>query len=141
MSILTVGRLQEFHYSRMTWVFMMKQKSEAFKIFKHQITFMKNQIEKPVKCFTTNSGLEFCRDEGIATQRTIWYTPQQNRVAEKMNMTLLERVRCMLSNSGFNRSFWTAAINMTCYLVNHLLSTTIDFKTLIEVQSNKPVEY
>jgi len=36
-------------YSRMTWVFMMKQKPEAFKIFKHWMVLMKNQIGKTNK--------------------------------------------------------------------------------------------
>ena len=41
-----------------------------------------------------------------------------------MNMTLLEKDRCT-----------------TCYLVNHSLSTAIDFKTFIEVWSNNLTEY
>jgi len=46
-------------YSNMTWVFMMKQKSEAFKFFKHWIFLMKNQIEKIVKILRTDNGLNF----------------------------------------------------------------------------------
>ena len=40
-----------------------------------------------------------------------------------------------------NRSFWVEAVNATCYLVNRLPSTAIDFRTLIEVWSKKLVEY
>jgi len=76
---------------------------------------------------------EFFKDEGIARQRTIRYTPQQNGVARRMNMTILERVRCMLSKSRLNKSFWVVAINTTCYIVNRPPSTTIDFKTPIVV--------
>lgn len=36
-----------------------------------------------------------------------------------MNMTLLERARCMLSNSGLNKSFWAKVVGTTFYLVNH----------------------
>jgi len=46
--------------SRMTWVFMMKKKYEAFKFFKHWKILMKNQTRKIVKYFRTNKGLEFC---------------------------------------------------------------------------------
>ena len=60
-------------YSSMTWVFMMKHKSEAFKIFKHWTILMKNQTWKTIKCLRTDNGLKFCyiefnelcRDEGI----------------------------------------------------------------------------
>ena len=58
-----------------------------------------------------------------------------------MNKTLLERPRCMLSNSVLNKSFWDKAINTTCYLVNRSLSTAIDFRTFIEVWFNKPDDY
>jgi len=34
------------------------------------------------------------------------YTPQQNRVAERMNRTLLERTRAMLKATGLGKSFW-----------------------------------
>ena len=68
---------------------------------------------KTIKCLRTDNDLEFCsielnelcRDEGIARRHTIRYTPHQNEVAERINRTLLERVICMLSNLGLNRSF------------------------------------
>jgi len=50
-------------YSRMTCVFMMKQKYEAFKCFKHWMTLMQNQKEKKVKHLRTNNGLELCYEE------------------------------------------------------------------------------
>ena len=40
---------------------------------------------------------QFCKNEGIVQHHTVLYT-QQNGVTERMNMTLLERPRCMLSN-------------------------------------------
>jgi transposase InsO family protein len=39
---------------------------------------------------------EFCRLKGIKRHMTVPRTPQQNGLAERMNKTLLERVRCML---------------------------------------------
>jgi len=58
-----------------------------------------------------------------------------------MKMTLLERVKCMLSNSRLNRGFWAEAINRTCYLMNCSPSNATDFRTPTEVWSNKPIEY
>ena len=42
----------------------------------------------------------------------------QNGVAERMNRTLLERARCMLSNAGLDKEFWAEAVSSACYLVN-----------------------
>ena len=77
-------------YSRMTWVFMMRHKSEAFSKFREWKTLVENQTGKKVKRLRTDNGLEFCssefdgfcRDEGIARHHTVRYTPQQNGVAE-----------------------------------------------------------
>ncbi|GJY89530.1 retrovirus-related pol polyprotein from transposon TNT 1-94 [Tanacetum coccineum] len=49
--------------------------------------------------------------EGIKRQFTTPYTPQQNRVAEWMNRTLLERARSMLATASLGKSFWAEAVN------------------------------
>ena len=58
-----------------------------------------------------------------------------------MNKTLLKRVRFLLSNSRLNKSFWTDIVNTTCYIMNRSSSTTIDFKTPIDVWFNKYAKY
>ncbi|GKD40377.1 retrovirus-related pol polyprotein from transposon TNT 1-94 [Tanacetum coccineum] len=110
----------------MTWVFMMKNKSEAFEKFKHWKILIENQTGRKIKRLRTDNGLEFClrefndfcRDGGIARHYTVHYTPQQNGAAERMNRTLLERTRCLLLNVGLDRSFWAEALNTACYLIN-----------------------
>ena len=92
----------------------MSQKSQAFKCIKEWKALIEKQIERKVKRLKIDNGLEFCstefnklcRDEGIARQLTVRNTPQQNGVVERMNRTLLERTRCLLSNVGLNRIFW-----------------------------------
>ena len=68
-------------------------------------------------------------------------TPQQNGVAERMNITLLERACCMLSNVGLSKDFWAGAVSMTCFLVNRSPSTAIELKSPEEVWSGKPADY
>nr|GFD16629.1 hypothetical protein [Tanacetum cinerariifolium] len=45
-------------------------------------------------------------------QKTPPKTPQLNGLAEWMNRTLVERVRCFLSHAGLLASFWGEALNM-----------------------------
>ena len=40
------------------------------------------------------------------------YTPQQNGVAERMNRTIMERVRCMLSEANLPYIFWIEAVSL-----------------------------
>ena len=136
-------------YSRMTWVFMMKHKGEAFKKFKEWKTLIENQTGKKIKRLRTDNGLEFCssefdefcRSEGIVRHHTVRHTPQQNGVAERMNQTLLERARCMLFQAGLTRKFWAEAVNTACYLINCGPHTGIDCKTPYEVWSDSPADY
>ena len=58
-----------------------------------------------------------------------------------MNRTILERVRCMLSNANLSKKFWDEAVHTTCYLINRCRSSTINFKTPIEMWSGKPTDY
>ena len=71
--------------------------------------------------------------EGIERHFTVRETPQQNGVAERMNKTLLEKVRCMLSNASLTKNFWVEALTYACYLVNRLPSSAIEGKTPLEV--------
>ncbi|KAL0411652.1 UNVERIFIED_CONTAM: Retrovirus-related Pol polyprotein from transposon TNT 1-94 [Sesamum latifolium] len=81
---------------------------------------------------------KICKDEGIVRHFTVRHTPQQNGVAERMNQTLLDKVRCMLSNVGLDRRFCAEAVAYACHLVNRLLSTAIDGKTPMEKWFGKP---
>ncbi|GJZ97748.1 putative RNA-directed DNA polymerase [Tanacetum coccineum] len=53
----------------------------------------------------------YCREHGIQHQKTPPKTPQLNGLAERMNRTLVERVRCLLSHAGLPASFWGKALN------------------------------
>ncbi|KAJ4721544.1 Retrovirus-related Pol polyprotein from transposon TNT 1-94 [Melia azedarach] len=136
-------------FSRMTWVFIMKHKSEAFKNFRQWKALVENQTGKKIKRLRTDNGLEFyrsefdefCKNEGIARHHTVRDTPQQNGVAERMNQTLLERARCMLSNAELTRRLWAEAVSTACYLINRGPHTGIHLKTPFEVWSGKPADY
>lgn len=101
-------------YSRMVWVYILKHKNQAFGKFKELVTLQENQIGCKVKFLRNDNGLEycssefsdFCKSKGIARHLTVPGTPQQNGLAERMNRTILERVRSMLSLSGQSNSYW-----------------------------------
>ncbi|KAH9686777.1 Integrase catalytic domain-containing protein [Citrus sinensis] len=77
-------------------------------------------------------------DGGIVRHFTIRDTPQQNRVAECMNRTILKKVQCILSNAGLGKEFWAKAVVYVCHLINRLPSAVIEGKTLMEMWTGKP---
>ena len=136
-------------FSRKLWVYFLKNKSEAFSKFKEWKILIENQTGRKVKRLRTDNGLEFCsnefndfcKKEGIARHLTIPGTPQQNGVAERMNRTILERVRCMLSHSGLGKGFWAEAAMTACYLINRSPNRSLDNNIPEEIWSGNHVDY
>ena len=100
-------------YSRRTFVYFLKNKSEVFSWFKEFKSLVENQTRRKIKCLRIDNGGEFCNanfekfcvDHGIKTHKTMPYTPQQNGVAERMNRSLMERARSMLGGAGLEQKF------------------------------------
>ncbi|KAF5775409.1 putative RNA-directed DNA polymerase [Helianthus annuus] len=136
-------------FSRRVWVFILKHKSEAFKKFKEWKIYIENQTERKIKKLRTDNGLEYCNKEfeelcaesGIGRHLTIPGTPQQNGLAERMNRTLLERVRCMRLSAGLPKTFWAEAVKTAAYLINMCPSRAINMKSPMEVWTGEPPNY
>ena len=138
-------------YSRKCWVYFLEHKNEALEKFKLWKVLVENQTGKTVKKLRTDRGLEFCSQDfkffcagnGIARHLTVPGTPQQNGVAERLNRTLLERARCMLSNAGlWERKFlWAEAISTASFLVNRSPYSFLNIEVPEEKWTGKPVDY
>ncbi|KAG8501848.1 hypothetical protein CXB51_004653 [Gossypium anomalum] len=134
---------------RKSWAFFLKQKSDVFSAFKSWKIMIEKQTGKQIKYLRTDNCLEFCSDEfnrlckseGIVRHLTVRHTPQQNGVAERMNRTIMEKVRCMLSNANLPKSFWAEAASTACFLINRSPSVAIEKKTPQEVWSGNPANY
>ena len=133
-------------FSRRLWVFTMKHKDEVEGIFLVWKNMIENQMGRKIKVLRSDNGGEYrsdplkkaCQESGIVRHWTVKKNPQQNGIAERVNRTLLEKVRCMLSNSGLGKIFWAEAVVYACHLINRLPSSAIEGKTPIEVWSGKP---
>ena len=90
-----------------------------------------------MKKLRTDNGLEYlcsefdsyCKNEGVVRHKIVRKTPQQNGLAERMNKTILERVRSMLSCANLAVKFWAEAAHTAVYLINRTPSSAIEFKT------------
>ena len=66
------------------------------------------------------------------------YNPQQNGRAERMNRTLLNKVRCMLIESGLKKKFWGEAIMTAAYIHSRSPKPSINSKTPEEMWTGTP---
>jgi hypothetical protein len=132
-------------FLRNTWIYFLRKKSEVFDKLKEFKALVENQTEKIIKVSRKNNGGEFRRNEfeelykkcGIVRQKTTPSTPQKNGVAKRMNMTLMEKPRCVLSGARLRKEFWVEAIATACYLANQSPSSALNDKTPHEVWTGK----
>lgn len=100
-------------YSRVMWAYLLKRKDEAFSAFKRFRAQVEDGPERKVKVFKTDRGGEFnskefntyCEENGIARHLTAPYTPQQNRVVERRNRTVVELARSLLKQMHMPAKF------------------------------------
>ncbi|KAL4348689.1 hypothetical protein GQ457_17G010100 [Hibiscus cannabinus] len=113
-------------YSRKTWVYFLKQKSEAFGAFKNVKALVEKESGFEIKSlrsdrggeFTSNEFNDFCKANGIRRPLTVPRSPQQNGVAERKNMTILNMARSMLKAKNMPKEFWAEAVSCVVYLSN-----------------------
>jgi hypothetical protein len=68
-------------------------------------------------------------------------TLQQNRVVERMNMSIAERARCLRLNVGLAKILWADVVSMAFYLIKRSLSVTLGGKVAEEVWTGNKVDY
>ena len=117
-------------YSRICYVFFLKQKSDAFEKFKEFEAQVTTMTGKKIKYLRTDNGGEytskqfeaFLKEKGIKHELTCPYTPQQNGVAERMNRTLQEIALAQLQHSGLPTEFWAESLMCANYVRNRMPS-------------------
>jgi transposase InsO family protein len=115
----------------------LKTKDESFDTFKRFKALVEKQRGCKIKCLRNDRGGEFCSKSfqnycdmnGIKRQLPIAYTPQQNRVAERKNRTVVEMARSMLQTKGLSNSFWGDAVATSVYILNRCPTSALDMMT------------
>lgn len=78
-------------FTRMTWVFFLKCKSDAYSVFTDFVKFVETQFGTVIKHVRSDNGLELCegnmkilyKEKGIDHQTSCRQTAQQNGVVER----------------------------------------------------------
>jgi transposase InsO family protein len=113
-------------FSRMGWIFFLKEKLEALNKFKAFKTLVENEKETKIKCLRSDNGGEFtskkfdvfCETHGIKRQFFAAKTPQQNEIAERKNITIQEAARTMLNEAKLSNGYWREVVSTKVYILN-----------------------
>ena len=135
--------------SRKMWVYFLKRKDWIFQYFKRFHTMVERETGKSLKCLRSGNGGEYifhefknyCSEHGIRHEKTVIGTTQHNSVVERINRTIMEKVRCMLRMAKLPNPFWDEAIQMVCYLINRSLFVSLGFDIPERVWSGHDISY
>lgn len=135
-------------YSRKSFCYLMKHKSEVCDHFIHFKNFVEKQTGLPILCLRSDNGKEYVnsrlssylKKEGIAHQLTVPYCPEQNSVAERLNLTLFNKVRCMLQEAGLGQCFWGEALMVATYVKNRSPTVALNGRIPEEVWTGSKVD-
>ena len=135
-------------HSRKVWLHLLKSKDQVLDAFKEFHALVERETGRKIKSIRSDNGGEYrgpfeayCKKYGIRLEKTPPKTPQLNGLAERMNRTIEERVRCVLSHAKLPKSFWGEAIMAVVDIVNLTPSIPLEGAIPEEVWTGKKASY
>ena len=124
-------------FSRVTWLYLMKNRSELFSHFSAFCAEIKTHFNLSVQTLRSDNAKEYFSESfqtymtqnGILHQSSCVDTPSQNGVAERKNRHLLETARALLFQMHVPKSFWADAVSTACFLINRMPSSVLHGET------------
>lgn len=121
-------------YSRFTWLYPLKRKSEFFDCFRKFQKFVENQFDRKIKIFQCDEGgefnstffLEHIKKCGIDLHVSCPGTPGQNSVAERKHQHIVEMGLTKIFHANMPLSLWVDVFLTTVYLINRLPSSILN---------------
>jgi histone deacetylase 1/2 len=139
----SVGRFKYYvsfidDYSKFTWVYLLKQKSEVFEKFKDFQSLVERSFNRKIISVQTDWGGEyeklnpFFTRIGISHLVSCPHAHQQNGSAERKHRHIVEVGLSLLAHAHMPLKFWDEAFLAATYLINRVPSKVISFQTPLE---------
>uniref|UniRef100_A0A2N9H3N1 Integrase catalytic domain-containing protein n=1 Tax=Fagus sylvatica TaxID=28930 RepID=A0A2N9H3N1_FAGSY len=124
-------------HSRLTWVYVLKDRSQLFATFQSFYAEISNQFNAKLLAFRTDNAREytessfqeFLTSRGIIHQTSCVRTPQQNGIAERKNGPILAIARALMLQMHVPKPFWADAVLTATYLLNRMPSRVLKVET------------
>ncbi|CAI7902927.1 unnamed protein product [Closterium sp. NIES-54] len=116
-------------YTKYLWVAPLACRSDMAAVFPAWHREMKTKLpKKPLAAlrtdnrgdYTANAFTDYLSSHGIIHQTSLPHTPQQNGVYERVNRTLMDRVRAMTTGASLSSKFWPYALEYAAWLHNRI---------------------
>jgi transposase InsO family protein len=125
-------------YSRFSWLFPLKLKSDVHDCFLQFKCMAENLLSRPIKSFQSDGGGEYSytpfkqllAQNGILHRFSCPHTSQQNNVAERKHRHVVDIGLALLAHSSLSIKYWVDAFLIAIYLINRLPTPTLSLLIL-----------
>ena len=134
-------------FSRFTWIYFLKRKSDALEVFKCFKNHVELQLGHQIKVLQTDWGGEFrpfkgfLSSLGIIHRHPCPHVHEQNGLVERKHRHIVENGLALLAQSSLPFRFWEEAFSTAVYLCNRLPTPVLSHKSPFEVLYNKRPDY
>lgn len=136
-------------FSRYSWLFPLKFKSDLFGCFVKFKCIIENQLSCKIKQlqtdgggeYTSNSFTKFLNDSGIYHRFTCPHISQQNGIAERKHRHICETGLTLLAQSHLPSKYWVEAFHTAVYSINRLPSSVLQFEIPLTKLFNKEPDF
>ena len=125
------------YFSRYTWIYLFKNHSKFYQIYRDFTKMIETQFSKPIKVFRSNNAQEYKAHEftfilhqfGIVPHYSCASTSQQNGRAERKLCHILNVVRASTIATSTPSQFWGEAALTAVYTINRCPSPIVQNQT------------
>ncbi|CAA7050341.1 unnamed protein product [Microthlaspi erraticum] len=114
------------HYTRYTWLYPLKQKSQVREVFIAFKALVETKFQTKIRTLYSDNGGEFIglrqflTAHGISHLTSPPHTPEHNGISERKHRHIVETGLTLLGNSKMPKSYWPFAFSTAVYLINRL---------------------
>jgi transposase InsO family protein len=136
-------------YSRFTWIYMLKHRSDLVPIFQTFHKMIQTQFSCTIKVFRSDNAQEYhdksflsiLDSNGTLPHYSCPYTSQQNGCAKCKLRHILDVVCILLISASVPERFWGEAALTAVYTINRIPSPTTHKKSPFELLYDKLLDY
>lgn len=127
------------HFSRFTWLFPLRHKSEVSQVFLDFKVFVEKQFGLSILAIYSDIGGEYqslgklLSKHGIKHLKTPPHILEHNGLAERKHRHLVETGKTMLHQASMPSSYWPHALEIASYLINRMPTSVLQNKSPYEV--------
>ncbi|CAM6100214.1 unnamed protein product [Calypogeia fissa] len=131
-------------FSRYTWVFFIKKKSQVFSTFQAFKLQVETAFQTKIATIRSDRGGEYLSTEfdnflishGIKRQLTVAGTPHQNGISERKNCTLFDCGRSMAFGSQLPNFVWEEVVRAANHILNRCITSSLKSSTPFQLLYN-----